>query len=172
MGCRAIDDSLVDRNKIVNMNLNLSIGVLCLSIASSPILAVEPTLFQVINTTAEDTAKPKLSLVKNRVDLIRLSGQEVKLVGYYVSQSWKPGINANTVEFKGEYTVSQIVLEDGTLVSIFPPGQKQSLRSSDEVNKHLGRIVEAIGIIEFKETSSNNPRSMSFINLKTIKTIQ
>jgi hypothetical protein len=156
------------------MGLNLSIGVLCLSIViSSSEMVIEPTQAQVLNITAGSASANKLSIVKNRIDLMRLSGQEVKLVGYYVSQSWKPGINANTVEFKGEYHVSQIVLEDGTSISIFPPGQKQSLRSSDEATTYQGKIVEAIGMIKFEEMSDKNSRSGgSFINLRQLKLVR
>ena len=80
---------------------------------------------------------------------------------------------SNTFEFKGIYNAAQIILQDGTLISIFPPGQKQSLRSADEVNKYKGKIVEAIGVVNLDTKSVDRPKSPEFfIDLKELKLVK
>ncbi|MBW4599692.1 MAG: hypothetical protein KME29_08760 [Calothrix sp. FI2-JRJ7] len=111
----------------------------------------------------------KLKIVRNREDLARSNGKKVKFVGYYISQSSKPKFPGNP-NFKGVYIKSQIVLEDGTIVHIFPSWNKQSLRSPSEAEKYKGKIVEAIGVAEFEITSRINPQIReSFINLEELK---
>ncbi|WP_082127420.1 hypothetical protein [Calothrix sp. 336/3] len=94
----------------------------------------------------------ELKIVRNREDLMGLSGKKVKLVGYYTSQSYKPQVTGNP-DFQGVYIKSQIVLEDGTVVNIFPSWNKQSLRSPSEAQKYTGKIVQGIGVVEFEATS-------------------
>jgi hypothetical protein len=114
---------------------------------------VEQTHSQEVNNP--EAATNELGLVKNRVDLIRLNGKKVKIVGKYTSKSHKPSpTQTGIINFQGLYIKSQIVLEDGTIVSIFPSWNKQSLRSASEVKKYQGQIVEAIGMVEFEATSS------------------
>ena len=142
-----------------------------LAIAKSTIVFFEsePTQNKILNIVAGDPGSIELSIVKNRTDLMQSIGKRVKLVGYYVSQSWNPGMASNTFEFKGIYNASQIILEDGTVISIFPSGQKQSLRSVDEVNKYKGKIVQAMGVIK----SDNRLKSSEFfIDLKKLKLLK
>ncbi len=110
-------------------------------------------------------------IVKNRQQLIESSGRSVKLVGYYTSQSRKPDV-ANTIDFKGNYIKAQIVLEDGTVVHIFPSWLKQSLRLPDEATKYTGRIVAATGKVEFESAVSFDPSYReSFINLTQLQLV-
>jgi hypothetical protein len=110
-----------------------------------------------------------LKIVRNREDLASLNGKKVKLVGYYTSQSSKPTVTGNP-DFQGVYIKSQIVLEDGTVVNIFPSWNKQSLRSPSEVQKYKGKIVQGIGVVEFEVASSINFQTReSFINLEEFK---
>jgi hypothetical protein len=128
---------------------------------------------KILNITAGNPAAIELSTVKNRTDLLQSNGRLIKLIGYYVSQSWNPGMASNTFDFKGIYNVSQIVLEDGTLISIFPHGQKQSLRFADEVNKCKGKIVEAIGVVKSDTKSADRSKSPEFfIDLKELKLVK
>ncbi|BAZ37484.1 hypothetical protein NIES4101_34070 [Calothrix sp. NIES-4101] len=108
-------------------------------------------------------------IVRNRGDLASLNGKKVKLVGYYTSQSSKPTVTGNP-DFQGVYIKSQIVLEDGTVVHIFPSWNKQSLRSPSEVQKYKGKIVQGIGVVEFEVASKINSQTReSFINLEEFK---
>jgi hypothetical protein len=101
--------------------------------------------------------------------LASLNGKKVKLIGYYTSQSSKPTFTGNP-DFQGVYIKSQIVLEDGTVVHIFPSWNKQSLRSPLEAQKYKGKILQAIGVIEFEVASSINSQTReSFINLEKFK---
>jgi hypothetical protein len=160
----------------MQMNLNRLLRLFnvswLLSIGLASIVAIEPTRSDIPNLAPRETAIGALGLVKNRADLMRLSGKQVKIVGYYTSQSSQPGIDANTIGFKGAYIKSQIVLEDGTVVHIFPSWLKQSLRSSDEAAKYTGQIAEATGIIKFEAASGSSaiPRE-SFIELKELKLV-
>lgn len=111
----------------------------------------------------------KLKIVRNREDLASLNGKKVKLIGYYTSQSSKPTVAGNP-DFQGVYIKSQIVLEDGTVVHIFPSWNKQSLRSPLEAKKYKSKILQAIGVIEFEVASSINSQTReSFINLEEFK---
>jgi len=146
---------------------------LFLAVLISVEVVVGPTQSQVPKVMRGNTSIRELGVVRNRIDLLRLSGKHVKLVGYYTSQAWKPGINANTIEFQGTYIQSQIVLEDGTVIRIFPSWLKQSLRSSDEVAKYQGKIVEASGTIEFEAVSEISSKNReSFINLQELKIVK
>lgn len=113
-----------------------------------------------------------MNVVKDRISLIRLKGQKVRLVGYYVSQTTKADPQtANNVGFTGEHRTSQIVLEDGTIVSVFPIGDKQFLRPAEEVSQYQGKIIEAVGVVDFNsETKKNTAGSLPsfFIKLERI----
>ena len=144
------------------------------TIATSTVFS-EPELTQnkSLNVVADNPAVIELRTIKNGTDLLQSNGKRIKLIGYYISQSWNPGMASNTFEFKGLYNASQIVLEDGTVVSIFPPSQKQSLRSTDEVNKYKGKIVEAIGVVNVETKSVNLPKfPQFFIDLKELKMVE
>ena len=112
------------------------------------------------------------NVVKDRNSLIRLKGQKARLVGYYVSQTKKSDPRtANTFGFTGEYRSSQIVLEDGTIVSVFPVGDKRSSRSAEEVVRYRGKIIEAVGVVDFNSEPKENPAGYSssfFINLEKL----
>lgn len=144
---------------------------LALSLTVSIILAifveVKPSTSNVFQLSNQEAQNNTLEIVQKRADLIRLNGQSVKLIGRYTSTTWKPNPQTTGIPgFKGLYTQSQIVLEDGTKVSIFPSWNKQSLRSPDEVEKYNLQIVEAIGVVHFEATPTPNSRtSESFINL-------
>jgi hypothetical protein len=145
---------------------------------------------ELLDLTASGEAKIKLTreplssstntldrsnVVKDRNSLIRLKGQKARLVGYYVSQTKKADPRtANTFGFTGEYRTSQIVLEDGTIVSVFPVGNKQFLRSAEEVVRYRGKIIEALGIVDFTAEPKENPAGYSssfFINLEKLDSI-
>jgi hypothetical protein len=71
----------------------------------------------------KEASMEELKIVRNREDLASLNSKKVKLVGYYTSQSSKPTVTGNP-DFQGVYIKSQIVLEDGTVVHIFPSWNK------------------------------------------------
>jgi hypothetical protein len=136
------------------------------------LMMTEPTRSDILKVAIEDTSIRELGIVKNRTDLMRLSGKRVKVVGYYTSQARNPGSTANTIEFQGMYIRSQIVLEDGTVISIFPSWLKQSLRSAEEATKYTGKIVEVSGKVEFEATSRIDTKTReSFIELQSLKPI-
>jgi hypothetical protein len=122
--------------KQMNIKLRwLALGLyLSVMISFSIFVPIESTHSQEANNQQAD--KTELGLVKNRADLIRLSGKKVKLVGHYTAKIWKtsPSTTGNP-DFRGLYIKSQIVLEDGTEVSIFPSWNKQSLRSKRSISR-------------------------------------
>lgn len=142
-----------------------------LSILLSIIVEVKPTHSKVAQLTNSETSTPELETVKNSADLIRLNGQRVKLIGRYISKSWKPNPALTGIpDFPGLYIKSQIVLEDGTEVSIFPSWHKQSLRSPEEAEQYNNHIVKAIGVVQFAATPTpNSPTRESFIDLEQLK---
>jgi hypothetical protein len=151
----------------------LALGLCLPAMLSFYILVmVKPTHSQEVNNQKAGTNE--LGLVKNHVDLIRLNGKKVKLVGYYTSQSRKPSpTQTGIINFKGLYIKSQIVLEDGIIISIFPSGNKESLRSASEADKYRGQIVEAIGVVAFEATSNINYKAReSFINLEKLQAVK
>jgi hypothetical protein len=142
---------------------------------------------ELLDLTASGEAKIKLTpeplssstntldrsnVVKDRNSLIRLKGQKARLVGYYVSQTRKVDpATSNTGRFTGEYRSSQIVLEDGTIVSVFPVGDKRSSRSAEEVVRYRGEIIKAVGVVDFNSEPKENPAGYSssfFINLEKL----
>ncbi|BAY20195.1 hypothetical protein NIES21_60650 (plasmid) [Anabaenopsis circularis NIES-21] len=146
-------------------------SVLTISIVLNIFAPVKPTTSQVPQLNIEEIPTNKLEIVKKRVDLIRLNGQRVKLIGRYTSKTWKPNPQSTGIaDFQGLYTKSQIVLEDDTKVSIFPSGNKQSLRPLDEAESHNHQIVEAIGVVQFEAPLALNSQTReSFINLEQLR---
>ncbi|MEA5566870.1 hypothetical protein [Anabaena sp. UHCC 0399] len=140
---------------------------LTVSLILSIFAVMKPTQSKVPQLSNEESPSYKLEIVKNRGDLIRLNGQRVKLIGRYTSKTWKPDPRFTGIaDFQGLYTKSQIVLEDGTEVSIFPSWNKQSLRSPDEVEKYNNQMVAAMGVVQFEATLYPNSQTReSFINL-------
>ncbi|WP_041739387.1 hypothetical protein [Calothrix sp. PCC 6303] len=151
------------------MNSKFSCIAFCLCLPTilscSLLIASKPSNSQI----PKEASMVELKIVRNREDLASLNGKKVKLVGYYTSQSSKPTVTGNP-DFKGVYIKSQIVLEDGTVVHIFPSWNKQSLRSPLEMQKYKGKIVQGIGVVEFEVASSINSQTReSFINLEEFK---
>jgi hypothetical protein len=151
----------------MNSKFNWIAFCLCLPtiLSCSMFIASEPGNSEI----PKEASMGKLKIVRNREDLAGLNGKKVKLVGYYTSQSSKPTVTGNP-DFQGVYIKSQIVLEDGTVVHIFPSWNKQSLRSPLEAQKYKGKIVQGIGVVEFEVASSINSQTReSFIYLKEFK---
>ncbi len=115
----------------------------------------------------------KLDVAKTKADLLKFidssasakGDRRVQIVGkYVVTHTWNPGINSNTVEFKGTYQQASIELLDGTLVPLIPPYNKLSLRSADEVKTYSGKFVKVVGRIELQLNSPVSKNSvMSFM---------
>ncbi|MEA5572837.1 hypothetical protein [Calothrix sp. UHCC 0171] len=154
----------------MNSKFNWIAFWLCLStiLSCSILIASAPSNSEIPKVNHREASMEELKIVKNREDLAALSGKKVKLVGYYTSQSSKPQVTGNP-GFRGVYIKSQIVLEDGTVIHIFPSWNKQSLRSPSEVENHQGKIVTAIGIVEYTAISRINSQTReSFINLEEL----
>jgi hypothetical protein len=115
----------------------------------------------------QETAENQLEIVKTRGDLVRLNGEKVKLIGRYISRTWKPdGKFTGIPGFQGIYIKALIILEDGMEVSIFPSWNKQSLRSPEETEKYNHQMVEAVGVVQFEGTLTPNSQIReSYINL-------
>jgi hypothetical protein len=155
----------------MNIKFNWIAFCLCLPtiLSCSMLIASKPSNSEIPKVNHRKTSMEELKIVRNREDLASLNGKKVKLVGYYTSQSSKPTVTGNP-DFKGVYIKSQIVLEDGTVVHIFPSWNKQSLRSPLEVEKYKGKIVQGIGVVEFEVVSRINSQTReSFINLEEFK---
>jgi hypothetical protein len=155
----------------MNSKFNWITLCLCLpTILSCTILiASEPSNSEIPKVNYREASMEELKIVRNREDLASLNGKKVKLVGYYTSQSSKPTVTGNP-DFQGVYIKSQIVLEDGTVVHIFPSWNKQSLRSPLEAQKYKSKIVQGIGVVEFEVVSIINSQTReSFINLEEFK---
>ncbi|MFN6501926.1 MAG: hypothetical protein RMX65_033740 [Nostoc sp. DedQUE01] len=110
-------------------------------------------------------------MLARRVDLVRLNGETVKLIGRYISRTWKPDPKFTGIPgFQGLYVKAQILLEDGTEVSIFPSWNKQSLRSPDEAEEYNHQMVEALGVVHFEATPTPNSQIREwFINLAQLR---
>ncbi|BAY06911.1 hypothetical protein NIES2098_00210 [Calothrix sp. NIES-2098] len=153
-------------------SVSLASGLtISISIILSILAPVKPTNSQIPQLSSEEIPTNKLEIVKKRVDLIRLNGQRVKIIGRYTSKSWQPNPQSTGIPgFKGLYTKSQILLEDNTKVSIFPSWNKQSLRPPDEVENYNHQIVEAIGVVQFQASLAPNSQiHESFINLEQLR---
>ncbi|WP_427157393.1 hypothetical protein ACQFX9_17915 [Aliinostoc sp. HNIBRCY26] len=147
------------------------ISGLTISTIFSIFAEVELTQSQVPQLSNSKSPAKKLEIVKKRADLIRFNGQKVKLIGRYTSKAWKPDPRFTGIpDFQGMYIKSQIVLEDGTLVSVFPSWNKQSLRSPDEAEDYNQKNVTAIGVVKFAaKPYPTAPTSESFINLVQLR---
>lgn len=155
----------------MRIEFNRLILNLCISTILSFYILIfgEPTHSEILKLNNSETTMNQLKTVRNREDLTHCKGKKVKLVGYYTSQSSQPKVTGNP-DFQGVYIKSQIVLEDGTVVNIFPSWNKQSLRPALEAENYKGKIVEAIGIVEVEATFTiNSPTKESFINLEELK---
>ncbi|CAN1209335.1 hypothetical protein TUMEXPCC7403_03865 [Tumidithrix helvetica PCC 7403] len=107
-----------------------------------------------------------LGVVKNKADLIRLNTQRVRLIGRYISRSSPAPEYSNSISRKPvPYIRANIVLADGTEVSIFSPYLKQSLRSPTEVKEFEGKTVEAVGQIQIDPDRQLNPQQSSALSL-------
>jgi hypothetical protein len=119
----------------------------------------------------------KLDIAKTKTDLLKLldsttttkSDRRVQIVGkYVVTHTWNPGINSNTIEFKGTYQQAGIELVDGTLVPLIPPSNKLSLRSADEVKTYSGKIVKVVGRIALEPDSPGSKNSLKSVMLTSL----
>jgi hypothetical protein len=107
------------------------------------------TFFQVLHE--------ELDIVKTKSDLIQFSGLRVQVIGRYVSQTRPAPAVTSSIDFKGNYTTANIVLEDGTKLPIFPTYNKQSLRSPEEVKAYEGKIVKVVGKITLDRNQNLHP---------------
>jgi hypothetical protein len=96
----------------------------------------------------------KLDVVRTNADALKLLDRRVQLIGKYVVEAWKPGVDSNTAEFKGTYYQASIQLNDGTLIPIIPPYNKLSLRSEAEVKAYNEKLVKVVGHIKLQ---ADNP---------------
>jgi hypothetical protein len=119
----------------------------------------------------------KLDIAKTKIDLLKLldnfarskDDRRVQIVGkYVVTNTWNPGINSNTVEFKGTYQQASIELLDGTLVPLIPPSNKLSLRSADEVKTYSGKFVKVVGRIELQYDAPVSKNSVKSLMLTSV----
>ncbi|WP_242046337.1 MULTISPECIES: hypothetical protein [Calothrix] len=149
--------------KLRSVAVALSFTIAALAI----FIDIQPSTSNVSQKSNQQAENHTLEIVKNRADLIRLHNQRVKIIGNYTSTSRKPNPQLTGIPgFAGLYIKAQIVLEDGTKVSIFPSWNKQSLRSPEEVEKYNDKIVEAIGVVQFEaKIFPNSSTSESFIEL-------
>lgn len=150
----------------------VALALICnISIFSTIFAGVKPTASQVPLVNHQQSAIKALKIVKNRADLIRWHGQEVELIGRYTAKTWKPDPRLTGIaNFQGLYVKSQIELEDGTLVNIFPSWNKQSLRSPDEAEDYEQKVVSAIGVVQVDaKPSANATSSESLINLVKLR---
>ncbi len=150
----------------IAVGLSINISIMC-----SIFTVVNPAESKVSQLSNEETAGNELEIVKTRSDLIRLNGQKVKVIGRYVSRTWKPDPRfTGILGFQGLYVKAHILLEDGEEVSIFPSGNKQSLRSPDEAEEYNHQMVEAVGVVQFEATLTTNSQIReSFISLTQLK---
>jgi hypothetical protein len=115
-------------------------------------------------TTIYQVLREELDRVKTQADLVKFNDRRVQVIGKYIAHSRKPAIgNTGIIDFQGVYTTANIELADGTLVPLFPPDNKQSLRSAAEVQAYAGKTVSVVGKIEIKidsRRSNAEPRSM------------
>jgi hypothetical protein len=114
----------------------------------------------------------QLAVVKTKGDALKLidrfadakGNRRVQIVGKYVAKIWNPGINSNTIEFKGTYRQANIELADGTLIPVMPPDHKSSLRSATEVKTYAGKVVKVVGHIKLQpDTLTAKKISPSFM---------
>jgi hypothetical protein len=118
----------------------------------------------------------KLAIVETKGDALKLidrstntqGNRRVQVVGKYVAKIWNPGINSNSIGFKGTYQQASIQLADGTLIPLLPPEQKSSLRSVTEVETYAGKIVKVVGQLQLQPDTSTKKRSSPSIILTTV----
>jgi hypothetical protein len=119
----------------------------------------------------------KLDVAKNKADLLKFidssastkGDRRVQIVGkYVVTHTWDPGINSNTIEFKGTYQQAGIELVDGTLVPLIQPYNKLSLRSADEVKTYSGKLVKVVGRIELQYDAPVSKNSVKSLMLTSV----
>ena len=115
-------------------------------------------------TTIYQVLREELDLVRTKADLVRFNDRRVQVIGKYIARSRKPAAGqTGIIGFQGEYRTANIELADGTLVPLFPPDNKQSLRSADEVRAYDGKTVSVVGKIQLQTDSRRSntaPRSM------------
>jgi hypothetical protein len=119
--------------------------------------------------TSAQTSVDTLELVKTQADLTRLTERRVRVVGRYRARVSVPTMTG-IPGWKGVYIKATIVLEDGTMIAIFPPWNKRSLRSPQEQRSFDQQMVEAIGRIEVEDDRSLNPNQQTaLVTLESLK---
>lgn len=115
---------------------------------------------------AEDLAQ-----VKTKADLTRLNDRRVQIVGKYVPtpRQHPTQSNANIVDpitskpvLQGSYATVSIELADGTLVPLYSPLNKLSLRPAQEVKNFDAKRVSIVGLLG-NNVDSNRSQSESSI---------
>ncbi|MCF2148861.1 hypothetical protein IQ276_021015 [Desmonostoc muscorum LEGE 12446] len=154
------------RLRWIAVGLGITISIIC-----SVFTVVNPAQSKVPQLNNGETTGNELEIVKTRADLVRLNGQKVKLIGRYISRSWKPDPKFTGIPgFQGLYIKAHIILEDGVEVNIFPSWNKQSLRSPEEAEEYNHQMVEAVGVVQFEATLTPNSQIReSFINLAQLR---
>jgi hypothetical protein len=133
---------------------------------------------------ATDTATtPQQPIVRTKVDLQRLSGQQVTLVGRYQRVISNKPESQHPIESMTEIPgglvpinpqsnavaprtsgFAQIILTDGTIVHISPRGRR-SLRSSAELIKYNTQFVRAVGNIRWSGETELYPAEIDIFQL-------
>jgi hypothetical protein len=140
-------------------------------------LVCNATKSQSFTMNPDEWQDKKLDVAKTKADLLKFidssastkGDRRVQIVGkYVVTNTWNPGINSNTVEFKGTYQQAGIELLDGTLVPLIPPSNKLSLRSADEVKTYSGKFVKVVGRIELQPDSPSSKKSAQTVMLTSL----
>jgi hypothetical protein len=118
----------------------------------------------------------KLAIVKTKGDALKSidrsnnaqDNRRVQIVGKYVANIWDPGIDSNSIGFKGTYQQASIQLADGTLIPLLPPDQKSSLRSATEVETYAGKVVKVVGQLQWQPNTSTTKKSSPIMMLTTV----
>ncbi len=111
--------------------------------------------------TSFQVLQEELDVVKTTSDLAQLNNRRVQVIGRYVSHSNPAPAITSSIDFKGNYTTANIVLEDGTEIPIYPTHLKQSLRSPEEVKAYDGKIVKVVGQIDLDQDQKLNPNQQT-----------
>lgn len=93
-----------------------------------------------------------IPVVQDQETLMRYLGQKVQLQGRYVAHKQIPDINSAGIWNPDQPPIphirATIVLMDGTVVALYPPTHKQSLRAPSEADQFDQHTVVVEGILE------------------------
>ncbi len=113
-----------------------------------------------------------LGQVKTKADLIRSNDQRVQIVGKYVSTAKQPPTreNANVVDpitgnpfLRANYATANIELADGTLLPLYSPLNKLSIRPSQEVKDFDGKLVIIVGLLASQPINTRTKPDSSIV---------